>query len=191
MSDLRNPTRDVASTDDLLKATADTALAAGREIQNAAAEVAQSTTEALKGHASDFMDAAKDIASQAGNRLQEKVTEQKGAGADYVNNLAGTMRRAASEFESDIPLAATYIRQAASQVESAGDALREGNFNDLLTGAQSFARNQPTAFLGLSVLAGFGIVRFLKSSSGAPKSRIAASAAGDRLADTYSAHADR
>jgi hypothetical protein len=191
MSDLRNPTRDVASTDDLLKATADTALAAGREIQNAAAEVAQSTTEALKGHASEFMDAAKDIASQAGNRLQEKVTEQKGAGADYVNNLAGTMRRAASEFESDIPLAATYVRQAASQVESAGDALREGNFNDLLIGAQSFARNQPTAFLGLSVLAGFGIVRFLKSSSGAPKSRMAASAAGDPLADTYSANADR
>jgi len=32
-------------------------------------------------------------------------------------------------------------------------------------GAQSFARRQPTAFLGIAVLAGFGVVRFLKSSA--------------------------
>jgi hypothetical protein len=31
--------------------------------------------------------------------------------------------------------------------------------------AQSFARRQPTAFLGIAVLAGFGVVRFLKSSA--------------------------
>ena len=33
-----------------------------------------------------------------------------------------------------------------------------------MRGVQSFARRQPTAFLGLAVLAGFGVVRFLKSS---------------------------
>jgi hypothetical protein len=179
MSDLTNPARNVANTDDLLKATGDAALAAGRQIQNTATDLAHSSAEALKGHASEFMDAAKDIGSQAGNRLQEKVAEQKGAGADYVSNVAGTMRRAAGEFDSDIPLAATYIRKAASQVESAGDALREGNFNDLLRGAQLFARNQPTAFFGLAVLAGFGAVRFLKSSSGPSSSEAATSVAGD------------
>jgi hypothetical protein len=35
----------------------------------------------------------------------------------------------------------------------------------LVRNAQSFARRQPTAFLGMAVLAGFGVVRFLKSSS--------------------------
>ena len=40
-----------------------------------------------------------------------------------------------------------------------------GNVSDLIRGAQSFARRQPTAFLGLAVLAGFGAVRFLKSSA--------------------------
>ena len=76
------------------------------------------------------------------------------------------MRRAAGEFDADIPVAGTYIRKAAAQVENAADALRRGNLNDLVQGAQAFARNQPTAFLGLAVLAGFGAVRFLKSSSG-------------------------
>ena len=46
--------------------------------------------------------------------------------------------------------------------------MRDGNLNDLVQGAQRFARSQPTAFFGLALLAGFGAVRFLKSASGAP-----------------------
>ena len=69
------------------------------------------------------------------------------------------------EFDHDLPIAGTYIRKAASQVEGVADKLRTGNFSDLVQGAQSFARRQPTAFLGLAVLAGFGVVRFLKSSA--------------------------
>jgi hypothetical protein len=75
------------------------------------------------------------------------------------------MRRAAREFDADLPLAGTYIRKAASQVEGVSDSIRTGNFNDLVRNAQAFARRQPTAFLGIAVLAGFGVVRFLKSSS--------------------------
>jgi hypothetical protein len=109
------------------------------------------------------------------------VAQQKGAGADYVSNLAQTMRRAAGEFDAEVPIAATYIRKAADQVTSAADALREGNLNDLVQRAQSFARNQPTAFVGLAVLAGFGAVRFLKSASG--KSTAPAPSAGDNFSN--------
>ena len=75
------------------------------------------------------------------------------------------MRRAAREFDRDLHIAGTYIRKAASQVEVVSDSIRNGNFNDLLRNAQSFARRQPTAFLGMAVLAGFGVIRFLKSSA--------------------------
>jgi hypothetical protein len=143
----------------------DKAAAIGRDMQNAAVDLANSSTDALKQHASQLVDAAKGIASDAGTRLQAKVAERQGAGADYVNTLADTMRRAAGEFDAEVPLAGTYIRKAADQVDNAAQAWRSGNFNDLLQGAQSFARNQPTAFLGLAVLAGFGVVRFLKSST--------------------------
>jgi hypothetical protein len=144
---------------------ADQAMAAGRDIQSAAVDLAGASADALKDHAAELVDSAKEIASQAGDRLHKTMVEQKGAGADYVGNLAQTMRRAAGEFDADVPLAATYIRKAADQVTNAADALREGNLNDLIRGAQSFARNQPTAFLGLAVLAGFGAIRFLKSAS--------------------------
>jgi hypothetical protein len=111
------------------------------------------------------MDAAKDIASQATDKLKQTVDGQKNLGADYVGNLADAMRRAAREFDHDLPIAGAYIRKAASQIEGVSDQIKAGNFNDLVKGAQSFARRQPTAFLGLAVLAGFGAVRFLKSSA--------------------------
>ena len=111
---------------------------------------------------------------------------QKGIGADYVNNFAGAMRQAANHFDSDVPVAGTYMRKAADQIETAADALREGNFSDLVQGAQRFARSQPTAFFGLALLAGFGAVRFLKSASSEPGRNVGRSPEFDRHAETSS-----
>lgn len=144
---------------------ADQALAAGKQAKDAAADVAQTTMDTVKRRAADAAGAAKTIANEAGERLQEEAMGKKGEAADYVSRLADAMRRAAGEFESDLPAAASYIRSAADQVESVSESVRNGDFKDLLEGAQSFARSQPTAFVGLAALAGFGLVRFLKSSA--------------------------
>ena len=150
---------------DKAKSLADQAVSASREMKDKAIGVASASAETIKGQASEFVDSAKDVASQATDKLKQTVEGQKTAGADYVGSLADTIRRAAKEFDGDLPIAGTYIRKAASQVEGVANSLRTGNFNDLVRGAQSFARRQPTAFLGLAVLAGFGAVRFLKSSA--------------------------
>jgi gas vesicle protein len=152
---------------DQVKSVADQALAASRDLKDKAAGLAGSSAEAIKDRASDAMDAAKDMASQATDKLKQTVDDQKNRGADYVGNLADTMRRAAREFDHDLPIAGAYIRKAASQIEGVSDQIKTGNFSDLVSGAQAFARRQPTAFLGLAVLAGFGAVRFLKSSANA------------------------
>lgn len=149
---------------------ADKALLAGQNITEKAKDLAGNSADALKTHASDLADAAKDVASQATDKLKDAVNDRKSSGAEYVGTIAKTMRRAAREFDSDLPMAGSYIRKAADQVDGVSEGIRNGNFNDLVRSAQSFARRQPTAFLGIAVLAGFGVVRFLKSSSetGAP-----------------------
>ncbi len=147
------------------KNLADQALSAGRDIKDKAVGLVGASSDTIKAQASDFVDSAKDVASQATDKLKQAVDAQKSAGADYVGSLAGTIRRAAREFDNDLPIAGTYIRKAAVQVEGIADTIKTGNFNDLIRGAQSFARRQPTAFLGMAVLAGFGVVRFLKSSA--------------------------
>jgi uncharacterized protein YjbJ (UPF0337 family) len=147
------------------KSLGEQAMSVGKEVTDKAKDIADSSTDKIKGQASDLVDAAKDVASQATDKLKDAVNDQKASGAEYIGSLADTIRRAAREFDTDLPLAGTYIRKAASQVEGFSDQIRNGNLNDMVRSAQSFARRQPSAFLGLAVLAGFGAVRFLKSSS--------------------------
>jgi hypothetical protein len=169
------------------KSAADQARSAGRDLKDKAAGMVGSSSEAIKDQASQFVDAARDVASQATGKLKETVDGQKIAGAEYVGSLADTMRRAAREFDSDLPIAGVYIRKAASQIEGVSDSIKTGNFQDLVQGAQSFARRQPTAFLGMAVLAGFGLVRFLKTS--ANDSEVTAAGSGQTDGDRFTGSA--
>jgi hypothetical protein len=166
------------------KSVTDQAISAGRDVKDKAIGLAAASSETIKNQASEFVDAAKDVASEATDKLKQTVDSQKSAGADYVGSLAGTIRRAAKEFDGDLPIAGSYIRKAASQVEGVADTIRTGNFKDLVRGAQSFARRQPTAFLGMAVLAGFGVVRFLKSSANETELPAPHQASGDRYSGT-------
>lgn len=136
-----------------------------KDLKDKAADYSSSSMDAIKEQASDFADAAKDAGSQAAGRLKEDMNTQKNAGAQYASGVAEAMRRAAREFDKDLPLAGIYLRRAALQVDELSDRVKSGDFNELLRDAQDFARRRPTVFLGLAVLAGFGAVRFLKSSA--------------------------
>lgn len=112
-------------------------------------------------HAADV----KQMASQAGEKLMDTAEQQKRAGADFMTGIASAVRRAAGEFDGQVPQAAHYIRSAADQMETMSDALRRRDIGQMLSDVQSFARRQPSAFLGASFLAGFAMVRFLRSSA--------------------------
>ncbi len=153
----------------------------GADLKEKAKDLAENSADTLKAHASDFA-GAKDVASQATEKLKDAVNDRKSSGAEYVGTLADTMRRAAREFDTDLPIAGTYIRKAAEQVDGVSEGIRNGNLNDLVRSAQTFARRQPAAFLGIAVLAGFGVVRFLKSSAenGSPAGASASASHGSR-----------
>lgn len=105
------------------------------------------------------------IASRAGEKIMDTAEHQKAVGADYVDGIAEAVRRAAGEFDDQVPQAADYIRYAADQMETMSDSLRRRDISQMMQDVQSFARRQPTAFLGISFLAGFAAMRFLRSGS--------------------------
>ena len=113
----------------------------------------------------DMAGGVKNMASQAREKLMSTAENQKRAGADYVVGVADAVRRAAGEFDEQIPQAGEYIRSAADQMQTMADSLRRRDVGQMLSDVQSFARRQPTAFLGVSFLAGFAAIRFLRSSS--------------------------
>ncbi len=139
---------------------------AGAEIKQRAGDALRASTDVARDKFKEAADAAKDVASGTVDQLQEQTRQQQRTGADFVKRFAGNIREAARAFESEAPFAARGINSAAEYVEDAAEKIRNGSFRDLVDGATDFAKRQPAAFLGISVLAGFAAVRFLKASGG-------------------------
>jgi hypothetical protein len=150
-------------------------------------EPMQQAAGAIKDQAASA-ESAKDLASKASDKVVSAVEEQKAAGADFVSGVAGSIRRAAHEF-GQVPQAAQYLRLAADQIDSVSGAFRRRDLNQIVSDVQGFARQQPTAFFGAAVLAGFAVVRFLKTSVGAtagsPSERHQASVTGSEVTPGY------
>ena len=137
---------------------------AGAEIKQRAGDALRASTDTAREKFKEAADAAKDAAAGAADRFQDQAREQQRSGADFVGRFAGNIRDAARAFENDVPFAARGINSAAEYVDEAADKIRNGSIRDVIDGATDFAKRQPAAFLGLSVLAGFAAVRFLKAS---------------------------
>src|SRR3569833_2340835 len=112
-----------------------------------------------KGTAKDLRDQIGD----AGAEMKQRAGDAFQASADLARDK---FREAGRAFETDVPFAARGMYSAADYVEDAALKIRDGSFRDLVEGATDFAKRQPAAFLGLTVLAGFAAVRFLKASGG-------------------------
>ncbi|MGX1167036.1 uncharacterized protein YjbJ (UPF0337 family) [Bradyrhizobium sp. USDA 372] len=139
---------------------------AGAEVKQRAGDAFRASADVARDRFGEAADAAKGVAEGTVDQIQSQAREQQRSGADFVERLASNIREAGRAFESDVPFAARGIGSAADYVEDAAQKIRDGSFRDLVEGATDFAKRQPAAFLGLSVLAGFAAVRFLKASGG-------------------------
>jgi ElaB/YqjD/DUF883 family membrane-anchored ribosome-binding protein len=172
MSDLdlnkANPSqkKDPGSSQKLKDQVAD----AGADLKQRASDALKASTDVAEDKLQKAADAAKDAASGAADRFQDQVKEQQRSGGDFVERFAGNIRDAARAFESDAPFAARGINSAAEYIDDAAKKIRNGSLRDLVDGATDFAKRQPAAFLGISVLAGFAAIRFLKASDSQPSS---------------------
>ena len=143
---------------------------AGAEVKQRAGDALRASADIARDKFKDTADAAKDVASGTADQLEEQAREKQRSGADFIERFAGNIRDAARAFENDAPFATRGINSAAEYVEDAAEKIRHGSFRDLVDNATDFAKRQPVAFLGISVLAGFAAVRFLRASGGGASS---------------------
>lgn len=137
---------------------------AGAKVRQRTGDVLEASTDVARDKLKEASDATAEAAVEAADYVRDKAEEQQRSGADFIGRLAGNIRQAAHAFDNDAPFAARGINTGADYVEDAAEKIRNGSFRDLVDGASDFAKRQPAAFLGLSVLAGFAAVRFLRAS---------------------------
>lgn len=145
---------------------------AGHGLRSAAAEAGAQASEAASrlrdeaaGVAADVKVEASGVAEAVQDRAAGFAEEQKHAGAEQAEGLARAVHRAADELQGTSPQLAHYVREAADSTGQLAQALRNRSVGDLVSGVEDFARRQPVAFFGATVLAGFALARFVKSSA--------------------------
>ena len=134
---------------------------AGARMLDAAAEAKDQGAEAietLKQEGGAVLEAAQ-------QRASTMFDEQKRAGADQAEGLARAVHNAADQLQETSPQIAGYVHEAASSVDRMARTLRDRGPNQLLHDVQDMARQQPVAFFGAAVLAGFAIARFARASA--------------------------
>jgi hypothetical protein len=112
----------------------------------------------------DVKSTAKEAAGHLAEEARDFVEEKKAAGADNVSRLGRAVHGAADQLAKELPQAAGFIHSAAETLQDTSSTLRERSIEDIVGGFRDFARRQPAAAFAGSVLAGFALARFLKSS---------------------------
>lgn len=128
-----------------------------------------------KAPAEEAKQAAKEQAGAVWNDAKETarstITDQQHRAASGLGDFAGVLRNAARQLEGEKHASVGRLAEsAADSLERLSGTLRAKDLNAMVRDAENFARNQPVAFLGAAVVAGFLAVRFLKSSQEHPTS---------------------
>jgi hypothetical protein len=109
----------------------------------------------------------KQEASRIAGAAEEAVAGKKNIAAEYVEAVAVAIDRGAQELEQKgRSESASLAHRAADQLEGLAKQITSRQPRELFDDFQSFARRQPALCFGIAALAGFGLVRFLKSSAG-------------------------
>ena len=143
----------------------------GADISDRAAAAASSLSEAAQQATEKAKQSAFDVAGTVTNQVKGLLDGQVASGAEMIGHLAKSTRRAADELDRDAPQLAGLVRGVAVQIDSLADTMRDQTADELLRTASDFTRRKPALVFGLASLAGFFVLRVLKSApSGASAS---------------------
>jgi hypothetical protein len=104
------------------------------------------------------------------NRVKEsataQLTTQKDRATDGLGTVARVVRQSTQQLrEQKHEAIASYVEQAANQIDKLSQRLRDKDVTELLTDVQRLARRQPAMFIGGAFALGLVGARFLKSSN--------------------------
>lgn len=127
-----------------------------------------STTESIKAEATEQ---ASRLAGSVKDEAKRYEKDLRSGVAERAESLAAGLRKAGSEIDPNSSVATLFDR-AADAVSGLADSLNATDPREMVEEVRRFAHRQPGAFLGLSALAGFAAVRFLRAGSTTPSSSM-------------------
>ena len=116
------------------------------------------------GLANDLRNQAGEITEQAKVKAKEAAHSGQTMAADQLHHLAEGVRRSVDNFDEEQAWIKQGLSTAAESLDRFSATLRERDLEDLMHDAEDTARRHPVVFATACAVAGFALVRFLKSS---------------------------
>jgi ElaB/YqjD/DUF883 family membrane-anchored ribosome-binding protein len=118
------------------------------------------------GTATALRDDAQQLGATAANRLHGEVDARKGAAVSQAQSVSSAISQAADGLDENSPdWLKSAFRQGAQQIQRLADTLEQKDSRQMMSEAQSFARNNPGTFLAACAAVGFAAARVLKAGS--------------------------
>lgn len=123
---------------------------------------------ALKGDVGEIADVAvergKHFLDSAKTQATDYVDKRKNDAAQSVADLAQSLRDATQDFQ-DRPNIRAFVDNAAGGLDQLADTIRERSFNEIFGDVEEVVRRRPMAVAAATMVAGFLVARFIKSSA--------------------------
>jgi hypothetical protein len=108
---------------------------------------------------------ARAMAGRATEQLSETAEAGVDRGADTLGHFVRAMQAAGREIEPEAPGLARTLDAVASNVDGFADTIRGRSLSELVSSAAELARRNPTMFLAGTIVAGFAVSRFVRSTA--------------------------
>lgn len=129
-----------------------------RPDQSSAKQMASEAAQAIKQEARSFAEAAKE-------KVADQAEQHKATATDALGEFANAIRRAGEELSNgEQSVTGRMVKHAADGLEGLSRSVSEKRPEELLSSLRQFGRENPTAFIAGSVLAGLALGRFMRSS---------------------------
>ncbi|MFN3353787.1 MAG: hypothetical protein ACK4Z5_09290 [Brevundimonas sp.] len=129
------------------------------------ADPAQEIRAAVHDAGATAQSALKDAGQTIHDRGAEKVDAATTTAGDSLQQVAAQLRQAGENLGEEQTWAAQALRQGADGVERVSGYLRTGRMDDFARDLQTFARQNPAAFLAGGVAIGFLAARVAKTAA--------------------------
>ncbi len=115
--------------------------------------------------ARDIKQGAQSLAQEAREKAGETAEQQKGAVSSLIGDIAEAVNSAAGELGSrDHSAAAQYANAIGSGLTNISQTLDKKSVGEIVSDVTEFARRNPAAYIGGSMLIGIALARFAVAS---------------------------
>ena len=128
-------------------------------------QTSQDTSQKAASTGSELRSDAQQLGFKAADRLHSEVDSRKGEAVSQAQSMSSAIEKTAGELNDGPEWLKSALQQGAQQVQRFADSIENKDSRQLMSDAQTFARDNPGTFLAACAAAGFAAARIFRAGA--------------------------